>query len=217
MACRHFASAEHQARWAAKHEERRQRWAARRERRRERRNPLIGGLMLMVVGVVLLLELQNVYFQDVRLGFESLWPLFLIAAGPGMLLGFLIGGLKQPERVASGVSTALLGWFFLAITVGPLDFTQLDRLWPVFPLVAGIGSFAGWLASLGRQLSLLRGALVAGSVGVVGLALTLTPIGSALFATGWPALLVLLGFALLLKGTLNVVFRVFSARGVGAG
>jgi hypothetical protein len=221
MSCRHFASAEHRAHWEAKRERRRQHWAEMRERRREarrgRHNPLIGGLMLMVVGIVLLLEMQNVYMGDVRLGFETLWPLFLIAAGPGMLLGFLIGGLKHPERVASGVTTALIGWFFLAITLGPLELTQLARLWPAFPLAAGIGSFAGWLSSLGRQLALLRSGLIGMAVGVVGFAFTLTPIGSALFAAGWPALLVVLGLALLLKGALGAVFRVFSTRGASAG
>jgi hypothetical protein len=197
--------------------ERRERRARRREARRRNRNPLIGGLMLIVVGIVLLLELQNVHLGYLRLGFETLWPLFLIAAGPGMLLGFLIGGLRDPERVAAGVTTALLGWFFLAITAGPLDFSQIDRLWPVFPLIVGVGSFAGFLASLGRRFALLRSALVAIVVGVVGLGFTLTPLGGAFFAFGWPALLVLLGLVFLFKGALTAVFRVFEARGAGAG
>ena len=96
------------------------------------------------------------------------------------------------------------------------DFTATRRLLFVAPLAAGIGSFAGFLASLGRQLALLRGALVSGAVGVVGLSITLTPLGGMLLATGWPALLVLLGFALLLKGAVGAVFRVFSTRGAGA-
>jgi hypothetical protein len=155
----------------------RERIARRRAERRAGRNPLAGALMLIVVGVVALLEMQRVRVGDVRLGFETLWPLFLIAAGPGMLLGFLLGGLRHPERVASGVSTALMGWFFLAITIGPLDFSQLDRLWPAFPLLASVGSFAGWLASLGRRMALLRSALLAGAVGLVGFAFTLGPFG----------------------------------------
>jgi hypothetical protein len=187
------------------------------ERARRRRNPLFGGLMLIVAGILLLFETQNVHAGEVRLGFETLWPLFLIAAGPGMLLGFLIGGLREPERVAAGVTTALVGWFFLAITAGPLDYSQLDRLWPVFPLAAGIGSFAGFLASLGRRLALLRGAIVTIAVGVVGLAFTLTPVGGALLAVGWPALIVLLGFAILAKGMLRALFRAVAPGGAGAG
>jgi hypothetical protein len=191
---------------------RRERRARRREALRARRNPIMGGLMLIVAGFVLVLELQGVRLGDARLGFETLWPLFLIAAGPGMLLGFLFGGLRHPERVASGVTTALLGWFFLAITVGPLDFTQIDRLWPVFPLLAAVGSFAGFLASLGRRLALLRSALVTGAIGLVGLAVTLTPLGGALLAAGWPVLLVLLGFAVVLRGVLGAVFRALTPR-----
>jgi hypothetical protein len=199
-------------------EARRERRERRRERRRNRRrNPLIGGMMLVVVGLVLLLELQNVHVGDVRLGFETLWPLFLIVAGPGMLLGFLLGGLREPERVTAGVTTALLGWFFLAITVGPLDFDQITRLWPAFPLAAGIGSFAGWLSSLGRKLELLKSAIFGISVGLVGFAFTMTSLGGALFAAGWPALLVLMGIAIVLKGALGAVVRVFAARSASAG
>jgi hypothetical protein len=49
--------------------------------------------------------------------------------------------------------------------------------WPAFPLLASVGSFAGWLASLGRRMALLRSALLAGAVGLVGFAFTLGPFG----------------------------------------
>ena len=166
----------------------------------------MAGMVLLGLGMWFLLSEAG---YDVP-GLERLWPLFLILAGVASFGSFLAGGLRQPKRVAAGVTTILLGFFFLLFTLGPLDWSLLAVFWPVFPLVAGIAMLARWAAGLGHEPRELASAFTAILVGVVGLAFTATPL-RGLF--GWPVILVLVGMFLIGRAVLGVVFGSFGWAG----
>ena len=78
--------------------------------------------------------------------------------------------------------------------------------------MGGLSFVAMWLAAFGRYLGLLVPAFLGISVGVVGLAFTLTPFGGLVERIGWPvallavgASLILLTFGLLLRFILGLV------------
>ncbi len=130
-------------------------------------------------------------------GLDQLWPIFPTLAGVGMLLGFLLGGMKDPGRVFSGTVAFGVGLFFFLFTLGPLEWEQMGVLWPVFPLIVSIAFLWTWVAGLGRKPGLLVPAFINGTVGVLGLFFTLTPlsgfIGEWIATIGWPIILILVG------------------------
>lgn len=190
-------------------ERRRKRRAGRRSRKRSGLGSALStGAVLLVIGTVFLLDRAELTLDGVHLDIASLWPVILILCGAGQLLSYFARGLRDPGPVIGGVITALIGWFFLALTLGPLDYSQMAVLWPVFPLIAGIGCFAGWLASFGRRLDLLGSAFCSGAVGVIGLAFFFTPVGDILGAIGWPVFLIVGGVVAILGGILRASLRV---------
>ncbi len=188
-------------------------WGMTRERRHRRRHrgvrSTLGGLF--TTGFILLG--LGFAFLAQRFGFatldpEKIWPAIMLVVGFGFLLSVPFG--QAVGKVIPGTINVLLGAFFLLITAGPLEWSQIGALWPVFPLVVGIAFGMAFLASLGRQPSLLAPAFICFSVGIIGLAFTLTPLGSLFAFLGWPAILLAVGAAFLLGGTLRLVLRTFS-------
>ena len=175
----------------------------RRHRRHKAGGSFVCGFVLVGLGVWFLVDRAGF---DVP-GVDQLWPLFVILGGLSMLGSFVLSGLRDSEQVASGVAAFLIGIFFLFFTMGPLDWSMMAALWPVFPLLSGIAMVARFVASLGRQpQSLVRG-LGAMAVGVIGLAVTLTPLGSMLLSLGWPVILVLVGLLVLMRALFGSIFR----------
>lgn len=194
---------------------RRERRRMRRTRRRQRRSarpPWVGLLMVgsILVGLGLLFLVGR--FWPGMPGLDRLWPIFPVAGGTMFLLQYLAGGLRDPGLVFPGVSALGVGFFFFLFTLGPFDFEQMERLWPVFPLIGGIAFFWTWIASFGRRIGLLVPAVLSGCVGVIGLLFTVTPVGPALALLGWPLLLIGIGFGFVLLAGVGVLLR-----GLGAG
>jgi hypothetical protein len=164
----------------------------RRQRRRER-GGLTGGLILMALGFWFLAD----RVLDGLPGLDQLWPIFPTLVGVGLLIGFLLGGMRDPKKVFSGTITFGVGLFFFLFTLGPLEFDQMEVLWPVFPLIVSIAFFWTWVAGLGRKPGLLVPAFINGAVGVIGLAFTLTPLagfmGQWIATIGWPIILIIVG------------------------
>jgi hypothetical protein len=134
-------------------------------------------------------------------GLEQLWPGIILLFGLAFLAQYVAGGRREEGLVFSGVSATLTGAFFLAITLGYLEWSDLGRLWPVFVLIGGAAFLAQWLAKPAER-GLLLPALLALAVGGVALVFTLGLLSPALAeqaARLWPLGLILLGIGLLIS------------------
>ena len=156
---------------------------------------VIPGLALIALGAWLLAGTLGVRLP----GFEALWPVIPLVAGLAFLAQFFADGRRNEGLVFTGVATTLLGAFFLAITLGPLTWSDLGRWWPAFVVIGGVAFLAQWVARPGERGLLLPGtlALLAG-LAVLALSLGLVRADVANQITRlWPLLLIVLGFALL--------------------
>jgi hypothetical protein len=174
-----------------------------------RRRPSIApALILILIGVFFLLSNAGV-FDDLDLDIEELWPAIIVLVGLAFLLQYLLGG-GDPGLIFVGVVVTLIGLFFFLFTLnvelpwqfenlrGPLQWEDMEFLWPVFPLIAGI-SFV-LLSILGRDRGALGVGVVTLAVGLIALPLTLgSDEGLERIAQYWPVLLILLGAGLLLR------------------
>lgn len=160
-----------------------------------RSGALIPGAILILLGAWLLA--QNL---GLRLpGIGQLWPLFPLLFGLGFLVRYFAGGRHDDGLVFSGAVAALAGAFFLAITIGPLAWSDMGRYWPVFVLIGGVAFLAQWLVKPADR-GLLVPALLAIVVGLVALLFTLGNLNPALASQLiklWPVVLIVLGLGLL--------------------
>lgn len=162
---------------------------------RNRRGAVIPGLLLIVLGAWLLAGTLGVRLPNLG----DLWPLIPLGFGLAFLAEYFLEGRRNAGLVFTGVAGALMGAFFLAITLGPLEWGDLGRLWPVFVLIGGLAFLAQWLASPSER-GLLVPATLALLVGAVGLLFSLDLLGTGLGAQLsrlWPVLLILAGLGLL--------------------
>ena len=160
-----------------------------------RRGALIPGLFLILFGAWLFAQNLGVPVP----GMDRLWPLFPLVFGLVFLLRFFQGGRQDDGLVFTGVAGTLVGAFFLAITLGPLEWGDLGRYWPAFVLIGGAAFLAQWLVRPAER-GLLIPAGIALAVGLVALAFTLNLASSALaeqVARLWPLALILAGISVL--------------------
>jgi hypothetical protein len=161
----------------------------------DRGGHIIGGLTVLGLGVWFLLN--NLGFDLPRLG--SLWPIFPTLGGLWFISSFLRGQEKDAGVLIPGVGGLFVGLFFFAITLGPLEWSELRDLWPVFPLIGGIAFTATWLGSRPRDNGLLIPAAGGLGVGVVFLLLNLGAVSRDLVRQSWPVALILVGLWILLR------------------
>jgi hypothetical protein len=162
---------------------------------RNRRGAILPGLLLIALGAWLLALTLGVPLP----GFDKIWPVLPLVFGLAVLVQFFAEGRRHDGLIFTGVAAALLGAFFLTITLGPLTWPALGRWWPVFVLIGGVAFTAQWLARP-EERGLLVPAALAMVVGVVALALTLGLAGFTLsdqIIRLWPLLLILAGLGLL--------------------
>ncbi len=162
-----------------------------------RRGAFLPGLLLILLGAWLLASTLGVKLPDL----SQLWPAVLLVFGLAALVQYFAEGRRSEGLVFTGVAAALLGGFFLAITLGPLEWADLGRYWPVFILIGGAAFLAQWLARPG-ETGLLVPVGLAAVAGLGALALTrglLDPALSAQLLRWWPVLLILLGLGLLIR------------------
>ncbi len=166
-----------------------------------RRGAFLPGLLLILLGAWLLAGTLGVRLPDL----SQLWPVVPLFFGLAALVRYFAEGRRSEGLVFSGVAAALIGAFFLAITLGPLEWGDLDRYWPVFVLIGGAAFLAQWLARPG-ETGLLVPAGLALVVGLGALALTrglLDPALSAQVLLFWPVVLILLGLGLIIRYALS--------------
>ena len=150
-----------------------------------------GGLGLIGLGVVLVLAQL--------IGWEQIWPVFVVLGGLAFLVGYAVGGFKDAGLVFVGVGAPLVGLFFFGFSLGLWAWEDMATLWPVFLLIGGVAFGALFLAERGRDLGTLGVGLVAFIAGIVGLAVTFGFVGVDIVQY-WPLLLIFLGLVGLLAG-----------------
>ncbi|HIE38614.1 MAG TPA: hypothetical protein EYH30_02720 [Anaerolineales bacterium] len=161
--------------------------------------------------LALILILAGVYFLLVELdlgvpSLDRLWPLFPFAGGVAALGNYLRTGRQEHGSVFWGTALVLTGLFFFLISLGDQDYTVLQTWWPVFIVIAGISFLALWLAQGLRDWGALFLSIVALLFGGVALAVNLQILGpntAQELRRLWPALLVLVGLVLLMRGLLG--------------
>ena len=162
---------------------------------RTRTGAIIPGLLLIALGAWLLAGSLGVRLPSAAM----LWPVLLIVFGLAFLTQFFAGGRRSEGLVFTGVAAALLGVFFLAITLGQLPWAAAGRLWPVYVLIGGLAFLAQWLARPAER-GLLVPAVLALAVGGATLALALglvrADVASQIIRL-WPLALIVLGLGLL--------------------
>jgi hypothetical protein len=166
-----------------------------------RRGAIVPGLVLIALGLWFLADAVGVRLP----GLGDLWPIFPLGFGVAMLVQFFVGGRRDEGLVFTGVLSTLTGALFFAITLGPLDWGDLGRLWPVFPLNAGLAFLAQWLVRPSER-GLLIPALLGLAVGGVALLFTLNLLGETvgqLIGNLWPVVLILAGVGLLANYVLS--------------
>jgi hypothetical protein len=162
-----------------------------------RRGAFLPGLLLLLLGAWLLARNLNWPVP----GLDQLWPGLIVLFGLGFLGQYLAGGRREEGLVFTGLAATLVGAFFLAITLGYLQWGDLGRLWPVFVLIGGVAFLGQWLARPAER-GLLLPALMALAIGGVALVFTLGLLNPALTAEAarlWPVLLIVLGLGLLVS------------------
>jgi hypothetical protein len=160
-----------------------------------RRDAILPGLILIAIGAWLLARNLGLPLP----GLGDIWPALLLLFGLSLLVQFFAGGRTDDGLVFAGVAGTLLGGFFLAITLGPLAWSDLAHLWPVFVLIGAITFFAQWLARPAERALLIPAGLAL-IVGLVALLLTmggLDPAITSQLARLWPVVLIVAGLALL--------------------
>jgi hypothetical protein len=166
--------------------------------------PMIGGLLLIMVGVVFLLA--NMLNWSI---FDALWPFFIIAVGGMFFAGMVAGGKPAGALAIPGSILVIVGLIFL----GQNMFDRWESWTYVWTLIAptgvGIGLliFSWWsdkpnlkrpgyiLIAIGLTLFIVFGAFFEVLFGLTGLADT-----SMLF---WPIVLIGAGALLLLGRFVN--------------
>ncbi len=156
-----------------------------------RRGAIIPGLLLILLGGWFLAD--NLGAPLPNLG--DLWPAFPLFFGLAFLIQFFTGGRRDDGLIFVGVGGALVGAFFFAFTLGPLEWAQMGTFWPVFILIGSAAFFGQWLARP-RNLGLLIPAIIAlvvGGVFLLGNAGALSPAMREQLIKFWPVLLIFAG------------------------
>jgi hypothetical protein len=156
------------------------------------------GLGLIGLGIVFVLGLW--------IGWERIWPIFILAGGVASLVGYAVSGFRESGLVFVGVGASLIGLFFFGFSLGTWAWSEMAWLWPVFPIIGGIAFVALYFAERGRDAGVLGVECAAFVLGAAGLAVYLGFVGREVVRF-WPVLLVVLGLASLVAALLRLVRR----------
>ncbi len=165
---------------------------------KEQRSALWLGLGFVGLGAALLLALV--------IGWDRIWPVFPLLGGLAFLVGYAASDFRESGFAFVGVLASLIGLFFFGFTLSFWEWADMSRLWPVFPLIAGIAFAALFLAERARDVGTLGVGCAAFVVGVVGLGVTYGYVGADVWRL-WPLLLVLAGLIGLVGALLQLLRR----------
>ncbi len=132
---------------------------------------LFWGAALIVLGAWFLMGRLGIDLPDL----DQLWPIFPTLGGIMFLLGWAASGDSDPGLVWPGVTATLVGLFFFLFTFGlfGIEWDDMSRLWPIFPLIGGLAFVATWFAGKFKEGGLLVPGTAGMAVGILGLFFTL--------------------------------------------
>lgn len=119
-----------------------------------RHNKKLVGIALVVLGVLFLFVSNGIL-----VGWDDVWPLFLIVGGMLFLKVFI--ARPSAELLFGGLTALLLGVFLFLFTAGFVGWDKMETMWPSIPLIAGVG-----LAAASTQRDSGSGTLLTG-LGVI--------------------------------------------------
>jgi hypothetical protein len=160
------------------------------------------GLLLVVVGGVLLAEALG---SEVP-GFDQIWPALLVIGGLAALVTYLMGDRRNTSQVFLGLVAFLAGVLFFFITLGRLEYEDLEVWWPVFLLIGALGWLGQWAATRFRDWGAFFLAMVALVIGAAGMAVALELLGADTAGSLprlWPVLLIVGGLMVFLRAALG--------------
>ncbi len=152
--------------------------------------------------------LVGLFFFAITLGplewddLSQWWPVFPMLGGVAFLTMFTLAKEREPGVLVPGLGGVLVGVFFLLITVGPLRWEDMGKLWPAFPLIGGLTFFGAWLPQR-KDHGMLVVSGCAVLAGVVGFIFTLGTFAAAWIVEGWPILLVLVGIVIVVRSLMG--------------
>lgn len=155
---------------------------------------ILGGIVLILIGAWFLLVTLGVNMPDIG----EMWPIFPTLGGLAFIGMYLTGAEEDAGVLIPGVGGLLVGLFFFAITLGPLDWSDLDRWWPIFPLIGGIAFMVTWIFDR-KETGLLVPGLGGVAVGAIAFVFTMAGESLAWLVDWWPLLLVIAGLFLLIQ------------------
>ena len=165
---------------------------------KNRRKDLVGGVILLVIGVVALLN------QFVEFNWGNLGLLFLPALGGLFLVWGILtreGGLIIPGGIISGI-----GWGAYAIA-GPFQMWQGDNEGGVFLIIFGLGfGLITLLTAVFTDETHWWALIPGGIIAFVGVAVLFGGVlltALELVGTWWPLILIALGIYVLWQGSKN--------------
>lgn len=158
------------------------------------RRPRAIAVALILLGVLFLMVSNGIV-----LGWEHIWPIFPIGAGMIFLRAWSYRGRRAEKwYLFTGSTLSMLGLFLLLFSTGLLDWGRLDTLWPIFPLIAGVGFLAESAVSPHGTPPLITGSAIIIFTLVAFFVETgfVNPRVAAPFVRFWPLVLILAGVVL---------------------
>lgn len=166
----------------------------------KKRDHLFGGIVLILIGFWFLLE----NFGYDLPGIGKMWPAFPLLGGLAMIVSYLRNRAdRDPGMLIPGCGTFFVGIFFLVITLGPLRWRDLDEYWPAFPLIFGLAFLATFVFDRAHRPGFLVPALLGILIGTFGFIYTLWGVSYAWLWRAWPAVLIVIGAVLIVRGMLG--------------
>jgi hypothetical protein len=170
----------------------------------DRRGTIITAVVLIAIGAYLLLANLNVIPPY---PIDQMWPGIVVLVGILFWLGFIFGEDHDPGLAFVGTIVTLTGLFFFLFTfnvdvmgLGHVDWSEMAKLWPAFPLIVGIAFVVLWAAGRFRDWGVLIPAGILLLVGVGGFAFTLGDSSVFQNILQWsPLLLIFFGVIILIQ------------------
>ncbi|MFZ5916116.1 MAG: LiaI-LiaF-like domain-containing protein [Chloroflexota bacterium] len=153
---------------------------------------IVPGVLLILLGLFFLMQ----QLAPRLLSWSNIWPLFPTLAGLAFLAGWLFGRERDPGLLFIGTAATLVGLFFFPFSFGLLNWAEMARLWPAFPIIGGLAFLAQFAASRFRDWGAAGVGCLATLVGLIAFGFTLfrlpRPLGDLLLKL-WPLGLIFLG------------------------
>lgn len=169
---------------------------------RHRAGTIVPGIILILLGFFFLLQ----QFAPGIFGWDRIWPIFPTVGGIAFLAGWLFSKDHDPGLLFVGTAAILVGLFFFPFSFGFIEWGEMGRWWPAFPIIGGLAFLALFAGGRFRDWGVAGVGCLAILVGLIAFGFTLFSLPRALAATLvqlWPLGLIFLGLIALASAFLR--------------